>query len=332
MEEKKANVQGNAVNNKQPQQPEIKKKNYTLPLILSAGILILISVLVMAGLTNQKKVSESQPAPIPPAEPAPIVDNEPAKAVVEPTVTIIEPAVAPPVVETISGQPPAESAPVESIVPEVSAAPEAPAVVETPVVSEATSAPEAPAEVPSVTEPIVTEEPVPVTAPTAIPTEIGATETAPVVTAPVVTAPETPAVTPVQEPVQVEPPQDAKGFFKEGEDFYYKGKFDDAIKDFQKAVELDPKYADAYCEMGVSYMEKNEWDTAVSVLNKCIEIDANHPKAQYAVAVSYARKTQPDVKLAREHFETAKKLGFVYPQWFEDFLKRLESGEQFPAQ
>lgn len=127
-------------------------------------------------------------------------------------------------------------------------------------------------------------------------------------------------------------PQDAKGFFQAGEDSYYKGDFDAAIAGFKKAVELDSKYADAYCEMGVSYMEKSDWDTAIAQLSKAIEIDPNHPKAQYAIAVSYARKPQPDVKAAREHFELSKKLGFVYPQWFEDFLKRLEAGERFPGQ
>jgi hypothetical protein len=61
-------------------------------------------------------------------------------------------------------------------------------------------------------------------------------------------------------------------------------------------------------------------------------MDPNHPKAQYAIAVSYARMPEPDLKLAREHFEISKKLGFMYPQWFEDFLKRLEAGERFPGQ
>ena len=138
--------------------------------------------------------------------------------------------------------------------------------------------------------------------------------------------PAVPAVTAAVEPT------DAKDFFTRGEDNYYKGKFDDAIADFKKSVELDPKYADAYSEMGVCFMEKTDWDSAIAQLGKAIEIDPNHPKAQYAIAVSYARKPQPDVKLAREHFEKSKQLGFVYPQWFEDFLKRLEAGERFPGQ
>lgn len=142
--------------------------------------------------------------------------------------------------------------------------------------------------------------------------------------------PELPAVT--NEQRGTAEPKEAKDFFTRGEDYYYKGDFDNAIKDFSKATELDPKYADAYCEIGVSYMEKTDWDTAIKNLSKCIEIDPNHPKAQYAIAVSYARKPQPDVKAAREHFEKSKQLGFLYPQWFEDFLKRLEAGERFPGQ
>ncbi len=138
---------------------------------------------------------------------------------------------------------------------------------------------------------------------------------------------------PVVKPAPIEiAPQDAKGFYQRGLTYYYRSDFDNAINDFKKATELDPKYADAYCEMGVSYMEKAQWDNAIGTLKKCIDIDPNYPKAQYAIAVSYARKPQPDVKAAREHFEISKKLGFVYPKWFEDFLKRLESGERFGVQ
>lgn len=140
-----------------------------------------------------------------------------------------------------------------------------------------------------------------------------------------------PAPAPQTVPPAAEP-EDAKGFFQRGEEGYYKGDYDSAIADFKKAVALDEKYADAYCEMGVSYMEKSEWDTAIEQLKKCVELDPNHPKAQYAIAVSYARKPDPDVKLARQHFEASKKLGFAYPQWFEDFLRRLEAGEKFPGQ
>ena len=129
----------------------------------------------------------------------------------------------------------------------------------------------------------------------------------------------------------IQPETDAKILYQRGVELYYKGEYDNAIEKFKKAAELSPEFADVYCEMGVSYMEKGQWGNAITSLNKCIQIDPSHPKAQYAIAVSYARKPEPDVKAAREHFEISKKLGFIYPQWFEDFLRRLEAGERFPG-
>jgi len=51
-----------------------------------------------------------------------------------------------------------------------------------------------------------------------------------------------------------------------------KGELDKAIADFDKAIELDPNFEEAYCNRGVAYVQKGEVEKAISDLEKCIEL------------------------------------------------------------
>ena len=42
--------------------------------------------------------------------------------------------------------------------------------------------------------------------------------------------------------------------------YWAKGQFDKAISDYNKAIELNPKYADAYYNRGVACYYKREYD------------------------------------------------------------------------
>lgn len=48
------------------------------------------------------------------------------------------------------------------------------------------------------------------------------------------------------------------------------GRFPDAQVEFQKAVELDPTYADAFHNLGSAYAEQGKWDEAVGAYKKAL--------------------------------------------------------------
>ncbi len=48
------------------------------------------------------------------------------------------------------------------------------------------------------------------------------------------------------------------------------GRFADAQVEFQKAVELDPTYADAFHNLGSAYAEQAKWDEAISAYKKAL--------------------------------------------------------------
>ncbi len=48
------------------------------------------------------------------------------------------------------------------------------------------------------------------------------------------------------------------------------GRFPDAQVEFQKAVELDPTYADAYHNLGSAYAEQGKWEEAITAYKKAL--------------------------------------------------------------
>ena len=47
-----------------------------------------------------------------------------------------------------------------------------------------------------------------------------------------------------------------------GSAFHYKGQYDRAISDYNKAIEIDPEYALAFFNRGVAYFKKGDCDKA----------------------------------------------------------------------
>ncbi len=58
-----------------------------------------------------------------------------------------------------------------------------------------------------------------------------------------------------------------------GGDCLDKGKYDDAIADYTKAIALDPNFADAYSNRGVVYYEKGNKEQTIADFRKALEID-----------------------------------------------------------
>ncbi|GGB81899.1 hypothetical protein GCM10007424_22480 [Flavobacterium suaedae] len=73
-------------------------------------------------------------------------------------------------------------------------------------------------------------------------------------------------------------PTDANLYFNRGNSWHEKGEYTRAIEDYNKVIEINPKDADAYQNRGFSMHKKGELDEAIKDYNKAIEInptDAN---------------------------------------------------------
>jgi tetratricopeptide (TPR) repeat protein len=90
-----------------------------------------------------------------------------------------------------------------------------------------------------------------------------------------------------------------------------KGKYDAAIEDLNKAIELDPKYYAAYSDRGVVFAEKNQDDLALADFNKAIDLNPQYYMTYYYNACFYSEKN--DTSEACKWLKTAIEKG--YSNW-----------------
>ncbi len=71
-------------------------------------------------------------------------------------------------------------------------------------------------------------------------------------------------------------------------------KYDLALDDYNKAIEINPNYAEAYVNRGVLYFEQKKYELALSDYNKAIEINPNLAQAYLGRGGLYAILGQPE--------------------------------------
>jgi type IV pilus biogenesis/stability protein PilW len=72
---------------------------------------------------------------------------------------------------------------------------------------------------------------------------------------------------------------DALIHFNSGVDLYRQRDYAKAIQAYQKVIEIDPGYAEAYNNLGIIYQEAGDFDRALSAYQKAIEINPKSEKA-----------------------------------------------------
>ncbi|HHT9126660.1 MAG TPA: tetratricopeptide repeat protein [Candidatus Brocadiia bacterium] len=76
--------------------------------------------------------------------------------------------------------------------------------------------------------------------------------------------------------------------------YYKKGEYDLAISDYNKAIEINPRLAEAYYNRGTAYGKKGEYDRAILDFNKAIEINPRLAEAYYNRGTAYGKKGEYD--------------------------------------
>ena len=71
----------------------------------------------------------------------------------------------------------------------------------------------------------------------------------------------------------------AEEHYVQAHNLHKEGRYDEAIKEYTKAIELDPNYAIAYAERGQAYFKLGQYDLAIPDTAKAIELDPNLAKS-----------------------------------------------------
>jgi len=68
---------------------------------------------------------------------------------------------------------------------------------------------------------------------------------------------------------------------KRGLSYYNQEKYDQALRDYNKAIEINPRYTDAFNNRGIVYYQQEQYDQAISNYTKAIEINPKYAKAYH---------------------------------------------------
>ena len=95
-----------------------------------------------------------------------------------------------------------------------------------------------------------------------------------------------------------------------GSEFTRRGRFDEAIAHYGKALELNPDYAEAYHNLGFVLARRGQVDQAIACYRKVLAIDPDHVEAHYNLGLALAGRGQVDEAIA--HYRRALEINPEY--------------------
>ena len=122
--------------------------------------------------------------------------------------------------------------------------------------------------------------------------------------------------------IQLEP-KFALAYYNRGIAHFNKGDFDKAIEDYTTAIELDPQLAPTYNNRGVVYFNKGDFDKAIEDYTTAIQQDSQSARAYYLRAEAWLHQKEWDK--AKADFTTAKRLGVDITAMFHNSYKDVET-------
>jgi tetratricopeptide (TPR) repeat protein len=78
-------------------------------------------------------------------------------------------------------------------------------------------------------------------------------------------------------------------YYEQGWAYLEENQYDEAIGEFEKCIEIDPKFKKAYCNLGVIYIKKKSYTKAINELKEAISIDPEFKEAYFNLGLAYLR-------------------------------------------
>jgi tetratricopeptide (TPR) repeat protein len=108
-----------------------------------------------------------------------------------------------------------------------------------------------------------------------------------------------------------------------GNTHFDKGDLDLAIADFDRAIEQDPDFAEAYINRGTAYGIKGDLNRAIAEFDLAIELDPAYAAAYYNRGIAYGDKGDLDLAIADFRYVLRISNDPNYRQFAEEQLELL---------
>ena len=119
----------------------------------------------------------------------------------------------------------------------------------------------------------------------------------------------------------------AAQYLDAGNRAYYKKNFNEAISNYNKAIEIEPQYDDAYYNLGSAYFEIGVYTEAINAFNRATMINPRYANAYYNLGSCYLA-TQA-YTLAVDTYQKAIMLDSQRPEFYNNLGVAYEYLEQY---
>jgi tetratricopeptide (TPR) repeat protein len=109
-------------------------------------------------------------------------------------------------------------------------------------------------------------------------------------------------------------------YYHMGAAYLQKREFDQAISLFNKSLEINPRYAEAYETRGIVYSSREQYDQAIADFNKALEIDPRLAEVYFSRGRAHYFKGE--YGKSWEDIKRAEDLGYKIPAEFLNKLRR----------
>lgn len=125
-----------------------------------------------------------------------------------------------------------------------------------------------------------------------------------------------------------------KKAYNDGLNAFKLGQLQTAITHFDKAIEMDPKFAKAYYAKGLTLKKMRKYKEAIAAYNKAVESDPTYTEAYIALGKMYSQINQPDyavstyksaIKNDPDAYKAYYELGAVYLNKKKNYNKAAEN-------
>jgi len=93
-----------------------------------------------------------------------------------------------------------------------------------------------------------------------------------------------------QKKIEKERMKDPKYQYNMGAFYLNSGNVDEAIKYFNNALSLNPRYDDALCSLGLAYSMKGNFEEAIKKYQACLKVNPNYAEAHNFLGTAYQQR------------------------------------------
>lgn len=88
-----------------------------------------------------------------------------------------------------------------------------------------------------------------------------------------------------------------EGYYNLGVYYSDQGRVDEAIEQFNTAITINPRNAQAYNNLGIAYTKKMMLDEAIAEYKRALVLDPRHAKAYYNLGIAYFKQSKYDLAI-----------------------------------